>query len=144
VLGDANAAAVGLGHLGLILVALHKGVTGGVWKLKVPTDGALTSGSITAIASRTGASDRPLFLVKSATEAIALEQSGAFSKGNAVVIHADQTWETLTRKKSARKPTSAPGRTGRVQTRHVSFGGTLSRASDVLGLQTQLTAEMML
>lgn len=144
VLGDANAAAVGLGRLGLILVALHNGMTNGDWKLKVPADGALASGSITAISSRTGASDRPLFLVKSATEAIALEQNGAFSKGNAVVIHADQAFEMLTLKKSARKPTSAPGRTGRVQTRHVSFGGILSRASDALGLQAQLTADMML
>lgn len=144
VLGDANAVAAGLGRLGLILVALHNGVTNGDWKLKLPADGALASGTITAIASRTGASDRPLFVVRSATEAIVLEQNGAFSKGNAVVIHADQTWETLTRKKSARKPTSAPGRIGRVQTRHVSFGGILSRASDALVLQTQLTAEMML
>lgn len=144
VLGDANAAAAGLGRLGLILVALHNGVTNGDWELKLPPDDALGSGSITAIASRAGASDRPLFLVKSATEAIVLEQNGAFAKDNAVVIHADRTWETLTGKRSARKPTSAPGRSGRVQTRHVSFGCILSSASDVLGLQTQLTAAMML
>ncbi len=144
VLGDANAIAAGLGRLGMILGALHMGVTNGDWKLKLPADSALVSGSITAIASRSGASDRPLFIVKSATEAIVLQQNGAFAKGNAVVIHADQTWETLTSKKSARKPTSAPGRIGRVQTKHVSFGGILSRAGNALALQTELTAEMML
>lgn len=141
---DANAIASGLGGLGLILASLLDGKVGGAWELEVPSDADVTSGALTARASRTGATDRPLFVVKSATEAIALQKIGAFANNNAVVIHGDETWQALSGKRSARKPKSAPGRRGSVETTHVSFGALLSRATDALALQQQLAAEMML
>ena len=54
-------------------------------------------------------------------------------------------WQALIRKKkSARKPTSAPGRKGRVETTHISLSAILSRVPDALALQQQFAAEMML
>jgi hypothetical protein len=98
-----------------------------------------------ARANRTDATDRPLFVVKSATEAIALQKIGAFANDNAVVIHGDETWQTLIgKKKSARKPSSAPGRNGRVETTHISLGAILSRVPDALILQQEFATEMML
>jgi hypothetical protein len=143
--GDANAIAAGLGRLGLVLALLQNGKADGTWDFKLPADANLTSGIFTARANRTGATDRPLFIVKSATEAIALQKIGAFTNGNAVVIHGDETWHTLIgKKKSARKPSSAPGRSGRIETTHISLGAILSRVPDALTLQQQFAAEMML
>jgi hypothetical protein len=76
--GDANAIAAGLGRLGLILASLQNGKANGAWELKLPADANVTSGAFTARANRTDAMDRPLFVVTSATEAIALEKIGAF------------------------------------------------------------------
>lgn len=143
--GDANAMAAGLGRLGLVLALLQNGKADGAWELKLPADTNVTSGVFTGRASRADATDRPLFVVKSATEAIALQKIGAFATDNAVVIHGDETWQTLIgKKRSARKPTSAPGRKGRVETTHISLGAILSRVNDALTLQEQFVAEMML
>jgi hypothetical protein len=143
--GDANAMAAGLGRLGLILASLLNGKAGCAWELEAPAEASVEFGAFTPRANRPGASNRPLFIVQSATEAIALQKVGAFSHNNAVVIHRDETWQTLIgQKRSARKPTSAPGRRGSVETRHVSFGAILSRVTDALALQQQFAAEMML
>jgi len=143
--GDANAISAGLGRLGLVLALLQNGKADGTWDFKLPVDGNITFGVFTARANRIDATDRPLFVVKSATEAIELQKIGAFANDNAVVIHGDETWQALIgNKKSARKPTSAPGRKGRVETTHISLGGILSRVPDVLALQQQFVAEMML
>jgi hypothetical protein len=143
--GDANAIAAGIGRLGLILASLVNGKTSGAWELDVPADANVASGAITARANRPGATYRPLFIVKSATEAIALQKIGAFAANNAVVIHGDETWQALIgKKRSARQPRSAPGRTGSIDTTHVSFGLLLSRVTDALALQHQFAEEMML
>jgi hypothetical protein len=143
--GDANAVAAGLGHLALILASLLNGKAAGAWELKLPADASVTCGAFAARANRAGATDRPLFVVKSATEAIALEKTGAFANNNAVVIHGDETWHVLIgKKRSARKPTSAPGRKGRVEPTHISFSAILSRVTDALTLQHEFVAEMML
>jgi hypothetical protein len=142
---DANATAVGLGRLGLVLALLQNGKADGTWDLKLPADANVASGVFTARANRTDATDRPLFVVKSATEAIALQKIGAFANDNAVVIHGDETWQALIGKgKSARKPSSAPGRSGRVETTHVSLGAILSRVPDALTMQQEFATEMML
>jgi hypothetical protein len=143
--GDANAISAGLGRLGLVLALLQNGKADGTWDFNLPVDTNVTFGVFTARANRIDATDRPLFVVKSATEAIELQKVGAFANGNAVVIHGDETWQTLIgKKKSARKPTSAPGRKGRVETTHISLGAILSRVPDALALQQQFAAEMML
>jgi hypothetical protein len=143
--GDANAISAGLGRLGLVLALLQNGKADGTWDFNLPVDTNVTFGVFTARSNRIDATDRPLFVVKSATEAIELQKVGAFANGNAVVIHGDETWQTLIgKKKSARKPTSAPGRKGRVETTHVSLGAILLRVPDALALQQQFAAEMML
>jgi hypothetical protein len=143
--GDANAISAGLGRLGLVLALLHNGKADGTWDFKLPVDPNVTFGVFTARANRIDATDRPLFVVKSATEAIELQKIGAFANDNSVVIHGDETWQALIgKKKSARKPTSAPGRKGRVETTHISLGAILSRVPDALALQQQFAAEMML
>ena len=137
--------AAGLGRLGLILASLMNGKTSGAWELEAPAAGSVEFGAFTVRANRTGATNRPLFVVQSAREAIALQKFGAFSQPNAVVIHGDETWEALiAQKRSARKPTTAPGRTGHVETSHVSFAAILSRVTDALALQQEFAAEMML
>lgn len=143
--GDANAVAAGLGSLGLILASLLNGKNNGAWELQVPADANVASGALTARANRADAKDRPVFVVRSATEAIALQKSGAFANNNAVVIHGDETWQSLIgKKKSARKPSSAPGRRGSIETTHISFVTLLSQITDALALQQKFAAEMML
>ena len=78
--GDANAMAAGLGRLGLILASLLNGKVDGAWELEGPADLGWSSASLTAHANRTGATNRPVFIVQSATEAISLQKVGAFAK----------------------------------------------------------------
>lgn len=142
--GDQNAQAAGLGRLGVALALLHNGLAGGNWDLKPPVNADSTSGVLTGRANRPGADDRPIFIVKSAAEAIALQKDGAFTNDNAVVIHGDNVWQTLAGSTSARQLRSAPGRTGAIRTTHVSVEALLSQAVDVTGLHQQFAAEMML
>ena len=89
--------------------------------------------------------DRPLFVVKSATDAIALKSNGAFANDNAIVVHADDTWHRMVGGgASARRMRAAPGRTGRVGETHVSLGDLLARCGDAATLQQEFVAEMML
>lgn len=143
--GDQNAQAMGLGRLGVALSLLQFGRTAGLWQLCQPASNDLTSGAMTARASRPDGVDRPLFVVKSATEAIALKGNGAFAKNNAIVVHADDAWHQMEGGGvSARRARSAPGRTGRVGETHVSLGDLLARCGDAAALQQQFVAEMML
>jgi hypothetical protein len=142
--GDQNAQAVGLGRLGLALALFQNGRANGAWELKAPLNANLTSGVLTALASRTDAVDRPLFIVKSAAEAILLQKNGAFAHDNAVVIHSDNVWHLLTGTTSARHIRSAPGRTGVVGTTHVSLEALFPGAVDANTLQKQFAAEMIL
>ena len=142
---DQNAQAMGLGRLGVALSLLQYGRAAGLWELRQPASNDLTSGAMTARASRPDGVDRPLFVVKSATEAIALKSKGAFANDNAIIVHADDTWHQMVGGgASARRVRAAPGRTGRVGETHVSLGDLLARCGDAATLQREFVAEMML
>jgi hypothetical protein len=141
---DQNAQATGLGRLGVALSLLQYGRLAGLWELRVPGSNDLTSGAMAARALRPDGTDRPLFVVKSATEAIALKSHGAFANDNAVVVHADDTWRQMSGGASARRVRAAPGRTGYVGETHVSLGDLLTRCADAAALQQEFVAEMML
>jgi hypothetical protein len=142
--GDANAQAVGLGRLGVALSLLQRGQVENLWTLAPPVSTDLTSGVLTGRGNRNNADDRPIFIVRSATETILLMKDGAFSSGQAVVIHGDDGWHTVAGVKSARQVSSSPGRNGVVATTHVSLGMLLSQAVDPVNLQQQFAAGMML
>lgn len=142
---DQNAQAMGLGHLGVALSLLQYGRAAGLWELRHPASDDLMSGAMTARASRQDGMDRPLFVVKSATEAIALKSNGAFANDNAIVVHADNAWLRMAGGgTSARRVRTAPGRTGRVGETHVSLGDLLARCGDAVTLQQEFVVEMML
>lgn len=142
---DQNAQAMGLGHLGVALSLLQYGRATGLWELRHPASDDLMSGAMTARASRPDGMDRPLFVVKSATEAIALKSNGAFANDNAIVVHADNAWLRMAGGgTSARRVRTAPGRTGRVGETHVSLGDLLARCGDAVTLQQEFVVEMML
>lgn len=142
---DQNAQAMGLGRLGVTLSLLQYGRSTGLWELRHPASNDLTSGAMTARASRPDGVDRPVFIVKSATEAIALKSNGAFAYDNAIVLHGDDTWHRMVGGgTSPRRVRAAPGRTGRVGDTHVSLGNLLARCDDAPALQQEFVAEMML
>ena len=142
---DQNAQAMGLGRLAIALALLQYGRVAGCWGLSQPVANDLASGAMTARASHPGGVDRPLFVVKSATEAIALAYSGAYSNGNAVTVHVDDTWHQMVASgASARRIRSAPGRTGHVDVTHVSLGNLLARCGDAATLKKEFISEMML
>lgn len=142
---DQNAHAMGLGRLGVALSLLQHGREVGHWELRQPASDDVTSGAMTARASRPDGADRPLFLVKSATDAISLKNDGAFANNNVIVVHADDTWHRMVGgRASARRVRLAPGRTGYVGETHVSLGLLLARCHDAATLQQEFIAEMML
>ncbi len=142
---DQNAQAMGLGRLGIALSLLQYGRAVSHWELRQPVSNDLTSGAMTARASRPAAVERPLFLVKSATDAIALKSHGAFANDDAIVIHADDAWhQMIGGGASARRVRAAPGRTGHVGETHVSLGELLTRCGDASTLKQEFVAEMML
>jgi hypothetical protein len=142
---DQNAQSMGLGRLAVALSLLQNGRQIGLWELRQPVSNSLASGAMTARALRPGGVDRPLFLVKSATEAIALKSDGAFANDNVIVVHADDTWRQIAGGVvSARRMRAAPGRTGHVGETHISLGDLLARCNDPATLQQEFVAEMML
>ena len=142
---DQNAQAMGLGGLGVALSLLQFGREAGLWELRQPVSNDLTSGAMTARASRPDGVDRPLFVVKSATDAIALKSNRAFANDNAIVVHADDAWHQMVgRGASARRVRAAPGRTGHVGETHISIADLLARCGDAAALQQEFVAEMML
>ncbi|MDA7087252.1 SIR2 family protein [Pseudomonas sp. SA3-5] len=142
---DQNAQAAGLGRLGVALSLLQYGRTTGLWEIHKPVAEDLKSGAITACALRLDGTNRPIFVVKSATEAIALNMNGGFADGNAIILHADDAWHQMVGSgASARRVRSAPGRTGRVGETHVSLGNLLANCGDAATLQQEFVKEMML
>jgi hypothetical protein len=142
---DQNAHAMGLGRLGVALSLLQHGREVGHWELRQPASNDVTSGAMTARALRPDGVDRPLFIVKSATDAIALKSDGAFANDNAIVLHADDAWHRMVGgRASARRVRAAPGRTGYVGVTHVSLGDLLARCEDAATLKQEFIAEMML
>ena len=142
---DQNALEMGLGTLGVVLALLQLGRAAGHWELMPPSDSTLPAGAMTARANRLGATGRPVFLVKSAADAIALQSGGAFADDIAIVLHADDTWRRMVESgASARRVRSAPKRTGRVTSTHVSMADLLAHCVDAAGLQSAFVAKMML
>lgn len=142
---DPNAIASGLGRLAIGLALLQHGRAAGLWFLGAPTVANASAGALSAAGARPGADQRPVFLVRSATEAIALEGVGAFANDNAVVIHADDVWERMVSAGSgARHVRSAPGRTGRVGTLHVSLGAMLAHCASAADLRNEFTSVVIL
>lgn len=142
---DPNALGSGLAKFGVALALLQNGRSAGQWDLRAPLTDDMTAGAMTARALRPDGIDRPLFLVKSATEAIALKARGAFANDNAIVIHGDDAWHQLAGGgSSARRVRAAPGRTGHVGETHVSLGALLDGCADEADLQRAFVTEMML
>lgn len=142
---DPNAQATGLGNLAIALALLQHGRIATLWELHLPQANAATAGALTARGTWGGASDRALFLVKSAGEAIALEKSGAFANDNAIVVHADDVWGQMGGSgDSARRLSRPPGRTGQMHTTHVCVGGLLKCCDDVNELTRRFVAAVTL
>ena len=142
---DQNAQATRLGHLAVALSLLEHGRVQGLWTLAPVAAPEVSSGALSARAGWAGAPARPLFLVKSATEAITLERNGAFSNDNSIVVHADDTWYRMTSRGSGgRRPRGAPGRSGRVCITHVSLGRLIEISENVDALRQQFITEAAL
>lgn len=141
---DPNALGTGLGKLGVALSLLQSGQSAGLWQLRAPLSNEISSGAMTVRGLRPGTVNRPLFLVKSATEAIALKSQGAFANDNAIVVHGDDAWQQLGGRTSPRRVRVAPGRTGHVGETHVCLGGLIARSADAASLQQEFVAEMMI
>jgi hypothetical protein len=142
---DQNAQAMALDRLGVALSLLQQGRTAGHWELKAPASSDVTAGTMTARGARPDGVDRPLFIVRSATEAIALKSTGALANDNAIVIHADDTWHRMVAGvESPRRVRSGPGRRGHVGETHVSLGQLLTRTGDAATLQQDFVSEMIL
>ncbi|UIJ47122.1 SIR2 family protein [Sphingomonas cannabina] len=145
VAGDANAQAMGLGRLAVGLALLQHGITTGHWTLDAPAGPEPGAGALRATATHPGAVERPVFLVKSATDAIALQSQGAFVNDNAIVVHGDDAWHRMVSATgSARRVRSAPGRTGHVGTTHISLGYLVEQCDNVDALQQAFVSELIL
>jgi len=141
---DPNIVESGLGKFGIAMALLQNGRAVGLWELRGPLTNELSAGAMTARALRPDGKHRPIFLVRSATEAIALESQGAFANDNAIIVHGDDVWHQLGGGTSARRVRVAPGRTGHVRATHVSLGALLDRCPDAATLQQEFVAEVML
>jgi hypothetical protein len=141
---DQNAQASSLGHLAIILALLEHGRSSGQWSVAPPKSSELSAGVASLQAVRPSAPVRPVFLVKSAAEAIRLQLGGAYANDNALVIHSDDTWHRTMAMRSSRSPGGAPGRTGLVEPSHVSLGEILQSNVDINNLRTSFAAEVLL
>ncbi len=143
---DQNAQASGLGELGIALSMLNHGSGEKLWSLRPTSSGALTDGAFTAVASWDGATERPVFIVRSASVAIELEKQGAFSNDNAIVIHGDDLWNLVKDGPdgSARGRKRAPGRTGVPGTRHVSIASMIESEPDIVSLRKRFIGDVTL
>jgi hypothetical protein len=141
---DQNAQASNLGHLAVSLALLEHGRSVGQWSLTPPAKDDLSAGVASLQADRPDAPVRPVFLVKSVSEAIRLESNGAYANDNALVIHSDDTWHRTMVARSSRSPGSAPGRTGTLEPSHVSIGNMLETFSDIDGLRATFAADVLL
>jgi hypothetical protein len=142
---DPNVQAAGFGEFGVALALLEHGRNANLWALAPPAGASLAAGSISTIATWPGAVSRPIFLVRSAAVALDLEKRGAFANDNAIVIHGDNVWQQMrsSGKASVRKSRRAPGRTGKIRTRHVSITHILQTEANATALRQRFIAETM-
>lgn len=141
---DQNARTSRLGHLTVMLALLEHGRSTGQWSLTSPASDDLSAGVASLEANRNGAPVRPVFLVKSASEAIRLELEGAYANDNTLVIHSDDTWHRTMASRSSRTPSSAPGRTGSLGPSHVSVDSLLRASGEIDELRASFAAEVLL
>jgi hypothetical protein len=141
---DQNARSANLGQLAVTLALLGYGRSSGKWSVKPRTGDELPAGVLSLQADRPGAPVRPVFLVKSVSEAIRLQSNGACANDNALVIHSDDTWHRTMAVRSRRSPGSAPGRTGTLEPSHVSVGEMLRTSGDIDGLCETFVTEVLL
>lgn len=140
--GDELAREAQLGKLALGLCLLNHGRTEGLWTLLPALRNEIEGGSLTVTGTWVGAEPRPLFIVKSVSEAIRLEKDGAFEGKGAIVIHADNLWPRLRPDGgSARSPRSSPGRNASVRTTHISLEDLLDKCNNLQNLNTEFVAE---
>jgi len=142
---DENAQAAKIGHLAIGLCLLEYGRAQGLWTLVQATKSDASAGALTARASWPAAPERPLFMVKSATEAIVLERNGVLANENSIVVHADDAWHYISNGAGgARRPRSAPGRSGRISVTHVSLGRLIDTCDNTDALKQQFVSETAL
>jgi len=140
---DPNALAMGLGQLGTALSLLQQGRKAGRWSLTGPLSPDITSGAITGRATHPDAVDRPIFFVRSDSEAITLKNQGAFVNDNAIVVRAEASGPSGS-DKSARRPKGRYGRDGNVSVTYLSIDRLVARCDDAATLQDAFAADMML
>lgn len=140
--GDELARESQLGKLALSLCLVNYGRTEGLWTLSPAQCDEIEGGSLTVNGTWAGAEPRPVFIVKSVSEAISLEKDGAFEGQGAIVVHADNLWPQLRPDGgSARSPRSSPGRTASVRITHISLEALLNECDDLQNLNTEFVAE---
>lgn len=140
--GDELARDSQLGKLALSLCLVNYGRAEGLWTLSPAQCDEIESGSFTVNGTWAGAEPRPLFIIKSVTEAISLEKDGAFERQGAIVVHADNLWPQLRPDGgSARSPRSSPGRNASVRTTHISLEALLDKCDNLQSLNTEFVAE---
>lgn len=140
--GDEHARESQLGKLALGLCLVNHGRTEKLWTLLPALSDEIESGSLTVTGAWVGAEPRPLFIVKSVSEAITLEKDGAFEGRGVIVIHADNLWPLLRPDRgSARSPRSSPGRNASVRTTHISLEALLDKCDNLHNLNTEFVAE---
>jgi hypothetical protein len=150
VANDRNTLAAGFGDLAVALGLLQHGCETGIWSLSVPAPGPITEGAILASGTYPGANTRSVFIVRSGREALQLYKIGAFANDNVVVIHGDDTWQLMNfglgtpSAGSARRRGKAPGRTGRMETLHVSLKQMIEHEPDLVKLQKRFISEVTL
>ena len=144
---DQNARIACFGELGLALSMLQQGVEQARWTLAPPVDDALTSGAIVGTGTWDGAMARPIFFARTAGVAIKLQKGGAFTNDNAIVIHADESWQLMQEASvgdSPRKVSRSPGRNGTMGTHHVSLARQLDRETSAAGLVERFVSDLSL
>lgn len=135
---DANVARSGIGEAAIAVGQLGLGASSGAWSLSVRS----SDGRIQAQATRPNAPPVTIFFVSDASAAIRLIASGTVESETSVVIHSDDAWAKL--HPSRRAPTSAPGRTGQIEIRHVSMRELITASSNENDLSRRFAEEVTL
>ncbi|MCA0846061.1 SIR2 family protein [Salipiger thiooxidans] len=135
-----------IGKLACCLGLLQHGHNRGRWHLQPLQGSELEAGAFRVKGAWDGASARPIFIVKTVTEALKLAREGAFEGSDAIVLHGDDLWPMVGGEtpSNARSPRSAPGRSAKPTARahHVSLTSLLKDGGDLQSLQERLGSEV--
>ncbi len=131
-----------MGKLALSLCLVNYGREEGLWTVSPAQSDEIENGSFTVNGTWAGAEPRPVFIIKSVSEAISLEKDGAFERQGAIVVHADDLWPQLRPDGgSARSPRSSRGRSASVRTTHISLEALLDKCDNLQNLNTEFVEE---